>query len=109
MRLTKRVLHSVIAIVLIAATLGTVVAMASEGVFAELFSTEKTTYAHGTTVDSKGNFVFTYKGNLLVGSYDKANIVKHFSAIDSFGNTFNLKKVVSNLSVLLEVNEGVTS
>ena len=71
MRLTKRVLHSVIAIVLIAATLGTVVAMASEGVFAELFSTEKITYAHGTTVDSKGNFVFTYDGKTYDSEYDR--------------------------------------
>ena len=59
MRLTNRMLLSVISVVLTVAVLGGVVAMAAGGVLAELLSNDTVTYAHGTTVDKNGNFVFT--------------------------------------------------
>lgn len=68
MKITKKSLLSVIAIVLVFALGGGVVAMAGTGLFTR--STE-TGYAHGTKVDKNGNFIFTYNGKTYDSEYDR--------------------------------------
>ena len=94
MRITKRMLLSVIAVVLSVAVLGGIAAMAAGGVFAELFSDDTVTYAHGTTVDSNGNFIFTYNGETYDSEYDRlmAEDGYIYGIDDNWYGTYNQKQ-----------------
>ena len=73
MRMTKRVLLCVISIVLVFSALGCTVVPTAEGKPTETNPTGNDTvqYAHGTTVDSNGNFVFTYNGEKYDCEFDR--------------------------------------
>ena len=94
MRLTNRMLLSVISVVLTVAVLGGVVAMAAGGVLAELLSNDTVTYAHGTTVDKNGNFVFTYNGKTYESEYDRlmAEDGYIYGIDDNWYGTYNQKQ-----------------
>lgn len=71
MRLTKRVLLCVISIALIFATLGCTAVPPVEEAPADPIGNDTVQYAHGTTVDGNGNFVFTYNGESYDCEFDR--------------------------------------
>ena len=77
MSLTKRMLLSVISIVLVFAILGCTpntpveVPPTDEATAPPTEVVDTVKYAHGTTVDSNGNFVFTYNGETYDSEFDR--------------------------------------
>ena len=101
MRLTKRALLSVISIVVVFATLGCtavppVEVMPTEEAPAGPTGNDTATYAHGTTVDSNGNFVFTYDGKTYDSEFDRlmAEDGYVFGIDDNWYGTYNQKQTV---------------
>lgn len=101
MRMTKRVLLCVISIVLIFATIGCTAAPPAEVIPTgkapvDSAANDTVQYAHGTTVDSNGNFVFTYNGEKYDCEFDRlmAEDGYVFGIDDNWYGTYSQKQTV---------------
>lgn len=103
MSLTKRVLLSVICIALLLTSYGCAADTPAEVVPTEEIAADPTanvdsavTYAHGTTVDSNGNFIFTYDGKTYDSEYERlmAEDGYIFGIDDNWYGTYTQKQTV---------------
>ena len=114
MRMTKRVLLCVISIVLIFATIGCTAAPPAEVIPTgkapvDSAANDTVQYAHGTTVDSNGNFVFTYNGEkydcefLLAKDFDleelKSMLVQRYGLKVSYERNQTLKGFIDGIMI----------
>lgn len=101
MPLTKRVLLCLISIVLVFSAFGCTAVppvkdVPAEETPADSTGSSATGYAHGTTVDSDGNFIFTYNGEQYDSEFDRlmAEDGYVFGIDDNWYGTYSQKQTV---------------
>lgn len=96
MRLTKRALLCVISIVLAFSTFGCTAVPPVEEAPVDSTGNDTVQYAHGTTVDNDGNFVFTYNGESFNCEFDRlmAEDGYVFGIDDNWYGTYSQKQTV---------------
>ena len=106
MRFIRRTFKSVTGLILIVSLLAGLVVAAASGIIAELSDHGDTTvYAHGTTKDANGNFVFTYNGKTYNSEYDRlmAEDGYIYGIDDNWYGTYNQQQTVLGTNEILNV------
>ncbi len=96
MRIITKLLKPITGLTLVIAMLASLVVVAAGVLLAELTSREDIVYAHGTTKDKDGNFVFTYDGKRYDSEYDRlmAEDGYIYGIDDNWYGTYNQKQTV---------------